>query len=308
MTHISPLLDFAMLYLNQASFGFSDIKAKQEIMNAFHLFFNNLCDKNEVAKLLIKYIGTTQPLDRIVAILNTPDTPLPVQANSSQRKKTKPWSNIEDTRLLAAIHKFGTDNWVTIAKFVGNGRTRAQCAQRWYRSLDPKISKNEWSPEEEAKLIHLIKVCQNKPWSFIAAYMGNRSDVQCRYHFLQMQKDGQIKEDLSYLVNDKPSCPLVDLGNTPQPPGCCPPPMPPVPPNQLVTSISVPVLNQPVLQGVNIPKQNFSSAASPEPPVEANPVADKADAYDTENNAFLDAFAKEFDQNFSWDEEFGDVF
>jgi len=28
-----------------------------------------------------------------------------------------------------------------VASFVGNGRTRAQCAQRWSRGLNPKICK-----------------------------------------------------------------------------------------------------------------------------------------------------------------------
>ena len=115
----------------------------------------------------------------------------------TQRRKTRTWSSFEDQRLIAAVSRFGLDNWSHVASFVGNGRTRAQCAQRWNRGLDPRISRDHWSPEEEQKLLILIENKNGKGWTHIANEMGNRSDVQCRYHYLQMKKEGKIPQSLT---------------------------------------------------------------------------------------------------------------
>lgn len=207
----SPLLDIAMSYVKAVSPSFEDENAKEEIRLAFSDYLSNNADAEHVARLLRQYISSTNPLERIEAILNTPETPLKNEINelnietlSNMRKKTRPWSQTEDTRLLAGVHRYGLDNWILVAKFVGNCRTRAQCAQRWFRGLDPRICKEQWSPEEELKLLNLLRTNKNKGWTNIASGMGNRSDVQCRYHFLQMQRDGKLKgefEDL--MIQDK---------------------------------------------------------------------------------------------------------
>ena len=136
-----------------------------------------------------KFTGTNEPIKRLKKILDacsktvssTPKVPQP-------GKKTRPWTVAEDNRLLAGIYKHGMDNWATISKFVGNGRTRPQCSQRWYRALDPKISKETWSEEEDKKLLSLIKEYGDKKWTQIALLMGNRTDVQCRYRNKQLQR------------------------------------------------------------------------------------------------------------------------
>ena len=133
---------------------------------------------------------------------------------NSQRKKTRSWTEYEDQRLLAGIHKFGTDNWVSVASFVGNGRTRAQCSQRWTRGLDPRISKDKWSLEDEESLMRLVIQYGTKSWTRIAQEIGNRSDVQCRYHYKQMKQEMELDSDSSsgiantnkpHLLNLQPS-------------------------------------------------------------------------------------------------------
>lgn len=98
-------------------------------------------------------------------------------------KKTHAWTANEDQRLCDAVREFGTDNWTLIAQFVGNGRTRAQCSQRWLRGLNPSISKTLWSEEEDNLLIDTVKRLGSKSWGKIAAVLGNRCDVQCRYRY-----------------------------------------------------------------------------------------------------------------------------
>lgn len=110
-------------------------------------------------------------------------------SSNGTRKKTRSWSPQEDTKLLAGIYKYGVDNWTTISSFIGNGRTRAQCCQRWTRGLNPRVSKNLWSYEEDLRLVQLVFLYGDKSWTKIASMMGNRSDVQCRYHYRQVMRD-----------------------------------------------------------------------------------------------------------------------
>jgi hypothetical protein len=138
-------------------------------------------------------IGTSEPIDRIQDVLNVPSDPLPPAPKGPcpdgvVRKKTENWSEYESLRLLAGIHKFGLGAWGTIARFVGNSRTKAQCCQRWSRGLDPRLSKGHWTRTEDQKLEALVARFGPKAWTRISAEFGNRSDVQCRYRFRQLKR------------------------------------------------------------------------------------------------------------------------
>jgi hypothetical protein len=110
------------------------------------------------------------------------------------RAKTNPWSAYEDQRLIAALHHLGSSDWYAIACFVGNNRTKAQCYQRWTRGLDPNISKQKWTSEDDAQLMMYISIYGEKAWSKISAEMGNRCDVQCRYRYKQLLKESNFAE------------------------------------------------------------------------------------------------------------------
>ena len=165
--------------------------------NALARFIENKSSLFEAAQIFQTTIGTTKPFDRITAILKTSEHPIPdfsmYSGNGNlARKKTRSWTAYEDQRLLAAIHRFGTDNWLQVAAFVGNGRTRAQCSQRWVRGLDPRISKDRWTKEDEELLERLVEQYGKKSWTRVASEMGNRSDVQCRYHYNQMKQSASL--------------------------------------------------------------------------------------------------------------------
>jgi len=189
-----PLLAVATSYASEIKDDMTQ-EEKDSIEAAFDGFLNNLTPFFEASKVIQGILGTTKPLDRVSTILQTTDIPIPnfflVPPMNSQtdRKKTRSWTDYEDQRLLAGIHRFGLDNWQTIASFVGNGRTRAQCSQRWVRGLDPRISKDRWTKEDESLLLELVNQYGSKSWTKIASEMGNRSDVQCRYHYKQMTHD-----------------------------------------------------------------------------------------------------------------------
>jgi hypothetical protein len=136
--------------------------------------------------------GSVVPLERLKTIVDTPPDALPPASTISgkTRRASRAWTQYEDQRLLAGIYHHGIENWTLISKYVGNGRTRSQCSQRWYRGLNPKIRKDQWSPDEENRLMALVREHGEKSWTAIASLLGNRSDVQCRYRYFQLQKGG----------------------------------------------------------------------------------------------------------------------
>jgi len=114
--------------------------------------------------------------------------PLDPKMPGNCRRKARMWTQEEDIRLLAGIYRYGLGRWNEIVDFVGLGRTRPQCTQRWNRGLDPKISKTIWSDEENKNLYNLVIKHGETQWSKIAEEMKTRSDVQCRYHYFQMKR------------------------------------------------------------------------------------------------------------------------
>jgi hypothetical protein len=149
----------------------------------------------DAATEYLRFRTSTMPLDMLKDILNVPDNPIPRQTDSTAAApipQSKPpairWNPAEDLRLLAGILKFGTDNWPKVAEFVGNGRTRSQCYQRWTRGLDPRIDQGVWTSQQDDQLIMYVAIYGEKCWTKISTGMKNRSDVQCRYRFNILRK------------------------------------------------------------------------------------------------------------------------
>jgi len=141
-------------------------------------------------------VGTYVPIERVLSFMELSPEPIPSQNGENgsliEKKKSRQWTNYEDLRLLGGIYRHGIENWTSISMFVGNGRTRSQCSQRWLRGLDPSISKRQWSKEEEERLVNLVDTYGNKSWTKISMKLQNRSDVQCRYRYKQLLKCGIV--------------------------------------------------------------------------------------------------------------------
>jgi hypothetical protein len=193
----SPLYDLALHDTLQAHPTLGET-SREEVALIVSKFLAGALSHSQAAALFITRFKTSAPIDHLKEILSVSPEPLPAHSPYSDppfRRKTQQWMPVEDTRLLAAIHKYGTENWNVIARYVGNGRTRSQCSQRWQRGLDPRISRSRWSAEEEALLLELVARHGQKSWIRISSALGNRSDVQCRYRFHQIQKGRAASDD-----------------------------------------------------------------------------------------------------------------
>jgi hypothetical protein len=157
-------------------------------------------DHESACRLSLQLIGTTRSVERLNAILNVGDEPLAATPATSppaphSRRKNVLWSEYEDMRLLAGVHRFGLGAWGSVARFVGNNRVKTQCCQRWSRGLNPNIRRTGWTPEEDERLLALVECFGRKSWTRVATELGNRCDVQCRYRFQQLSQTAPATAD-----------------------------------------------------------------------------------------------------------------
>jgi hypothetical protein len=195
MPSVSPLLALAISYLTD-ELGMERLPESAAVEPILTDFIEGSITKSDAESELSVILGTSvSSIDKIEAILKVPADPLPdadgPPASRHGERKLNAWTPPEDIRLLAGVHRFGLDNWMAVAAFVGHSRTRAQCSQRWNRGLDPKLKKSRWSVEEESKLVELVAKYGIKSWTKVAAGLDHRSDVQCRYHFFHLPRPSE---------------------------------------------------------------------------------------------------------------------
>ena len=199
MEKYKPLEDVALHYLKTAFPKEPDekIESAHEIIVSY---IRNIKNFNDTQAEYVKIFSNTSPLERMRAILEVGSTPLPPQPKNFENisRKSNGWTSVEDQRLLHGILKYGVSDWSHIARFVGNSRTRAQCSQRWHRTLNPVICKDTWEKEQDEKLLELVKSHGEHTWSKIAAELKNRTDVQCRYRYQILQRNIKNRDNAAH--------------------------------------------------------------------------------------------------------------
>ena len=121
--------------------------------------------------------------------------------SSSGESVRAPWTAAEDMALRAAVERHKGKNWKGVAACL-EGRSRAQCAHRWQKVLNPNIKKGAWSPEEDDLLRKALKTFGAGKWSRIATVVPGRNGKQCRerwYNHLQ----SDVKKDPWSLHEDQ---------------------------------------------------------------------------------------------------------
>jgi len=187
------LLEYGALLIEH-NYGKLSIDSRNQVKSLLGDYLKQKSSYEQIYPAFVSICGNTDVLDKIRSVITLGDDPL-IFTNDEEdglangRRKMRNWTIAEDNRLLAGIYRYGIDNWAPISKFVGNKRSRAQCAQRWTRGLNPRICKDVWDSSEDMLLVQLVQQFGDKAWTKVASYLGNRSDVQCRYHYHQIMKD-----------------------------------------------------------------------------------------------------------------------
>lgn len=89
------------------------------------------------------------------------------------------WTPEEDDTLKQAVATFHGKSWKKIAEFFPD-RSEVQCLHRWQKVLNPELVKGPWTPEEDEKIIELVKKYGPTKWSAIAKALPGRIGKQCR--------------------------------------------------------------------------------------------------------------------------------
>ncbi|XP_068450575.1 v-myb avian myeloblastosis viral oncogene homolog-like 2b [Clinocottus analis] len=89
------------------------------------------------------------------------------------------WTQEEDDKLKALVHKLGSNDWKYIATYISS-HSEHQCQHRWFKVLDPELVKGPWTKEEDEKVIELVNLYGNKQWAMVAKHLKGRLGKQCR--------------------------------------------------------------------------------------------------------------------------------
>jgi hypothetical protein len=94
--------------------------------------------------------------------------------------KKSAWTPDEDQLLLDLFDKFGS-KWSIIARHIA-GRTDDACSKRYRESLDPTLKKDQWTTEEDEKLMEAYNRIGGK-WGQVGQEL-QRSGLGCRNRFV----------------------------------------------------------------------------------------------------------------------------
>lgn len=95
------------------------------------------------------------------------------------------WLAEEDEILTKMVTKHGLKNWQTIASAIP-GRDGQQCRIRWTRSLDPAINKEDWSEQEELKLIRAHQMYGSQ-WLKMVKHFPGRTNIGLKEHWRRVK-------------------------------------------------------------------------------------------------------------------------
>ena len=88
--------------------------------------------------------------------------------------RKSPWKPNEDELLRTAVMKHGSGSWSSVAAMVP-GRVPKLCRERWYNHVDPSISHEPWSEDENVLLLRRYQDYDGK-WSEISVALPGRPD------------------------------------------------------------------------------------------------------------------------------------
>jgi len=141
----------------------------------------------------------------------------PTMWNEKTRVR-KTFNKLDDEKLMQIVMSANKVDWTEVANQMGN-RTPRQCRERWKNYVDPKLLKDQWSVDEDERLLKKFDEIGSH-WTKLKNYFPGRSvnSLKNRYSFLTGKKgikqtsseDGQAEKSnyieffkISNLLNKK---------------------------------------------------------------------------------------------------------
>ncbi|KAH8997476.1 hypothetical protein EDB92DRAFT_1432129 [Lactarius akahatsu] len=106
--------------------------------------------------------------------------------------KKSAWTKDEDENLMSLYKLYGA-KWSVIARQIP-GRTDDACSKRYREALDPALKKDEWTQDEDAKLLGLYAQMGGR-WVQVGQQL-QRSSLGCRnrWRLLERKRSPAIRE------------------------------------------------------------------------------------------------------------------
>lgn len=146
------------------------------------------------------------PDSMMSGLLNTGlNNPPPMGSGGKKRHFTKE----EDNIIIKLVGELGDNQWISIANALGS-RTARQVRDRWKYFLDPRITRTEWSFEEDQQLLLFYSRIGPK-WSQMSPFFQNRSDIDIRNHW------NKLKRQMSKIGRNIPLTPTDSTVMVPDP-------------------------------------------------------------------------------------------
>jgi hypothetical protein len=102
------------------------------------------------------------------------------------------WTRQEDEIIITYVRTYGCKSWTKLAKMLP-GRIGKQCRERWMNHLNPDLSRDQWTPEEDELLMELHAEFGNS-WSKIAARMPRRADNMIKNRWYSTLSKKSVQE------------------------------------------------------------------------------------------------------------------
>lgn len=98
----------------------------------------------------------------------------------TKKHPRQPFSQEEDDKLIQLVRSYNEKeiNWEEISSQMSNRNIR-QCKERWDKYLNPNLSIDPWTSEED-DIITNMHLEFGPKWTLMANILGNRTDIMVR--------------------------------------------------------------------------------------------------------------------------------